>query len=138
MLGKSPERKSERKLVFILHEHGKALTKESQHKLVSELFDKALNTQEKQGKQNIEAVIVSGPSINDCAVLWMQIKGRDIAGWEMVYIHGSQYPPVLLSCEDKVKLVEMLYKLADAGIKSPKLVYEMLAELGAYKRFGPF
>ena len=116
------------KLVFIVHEHGRSLTKESSHKLISELFEKALN------EQNVEAVVASGPSINDCAILVKQLKGKDIADWELIYIHGSIYPPVLLTYEDKEKLIVLLPEFNGT---SAEAIYKVLDDSGAFVRFHP-
>ena len=78
-------------LVFVIDEHGRTLTKESLHKLISELFDKALD------ERNVDAVVATGPAVNICTNFSDRIIGKDIAEWEAIYLHGSKYPPVLLA-----------------------------------------
>lgn len=89
-------------LVVVIDEYGRALTKESLHRLISVLFEKALDG------QIDNAVVLSGASVNDCAKLAAQITGRDFAEWEIIYLHGSKYPPVLLTRENKENLLALL------------------------------
>ena len=135
-MGKTPNKK----IVFILDEHGRTLTKQSMHKLLSELFDKALK------EQNVDAVVASGPTINTCAYLSDQIAGREIAEWEIIYLHGSKYPgrmgeqdakrptspPVLLTHEDKESLIAMLPTFSGT---SAEAVYKVLMDSWAFNQF---
>ena len=115
-----------KKLVFIIDELGRTLIKESLHKLIAELFDKALD------ERNIDALVVNSQSINICAYLLKQIIGRDIAEWELIYFHGSIYPPVLLNGENKEKLVALL---PDFEGTSATAVYKVLTDAGAFEHF---
>jgi len=110
-------------LVFIIDEHGRTLSKSSLHRLISELFDKALDT------KNVDAVVVSSPTIYICANLMTQIDGRNIAEWEIIYFHGSKYPPVLLGHEDKEKLIALL-PVFDGT--SAEAIYKVLADSGTF------
>ena len=121
-MGKAPNKK----VVFVIDEHGRTLSKESMHKLLSELFDKALE------EQNVDAVVASGPTINTCAYLSDQFAGRDIAEWEVIYLHGSRYPPVLLTREDKENLVALLPTFSGT---SAEAVYKVLTDAGAFNQF---
>lgn len=120
-LGQAPK-----KPVFIIDEHGRTLTKESLHRLISELFDKVLEG------QNADAVVATGPTINNCANLASRITGRDIAEWELIYLHGSKYPPVLLAQEDKKMLTALLSEFSGT---SAEAIYKVLADSGAYSQF---
>ena len=113
-------------LVFVVEENGRTLTQKSLHKLISELFDKALN------EQNVEAIVANGATINDCAYLADQIVGRDISEWEIIYFHGSKYPPVLLAQEDKEALLVLLPDFTGA---SATAIYQVLVASGTYERF---
>jgi len=113
--------------VFVLEKHGRALTKESMHRLISELFDKALKV------KNAEAVIINGVSINDCKNFATQLTGRDITDWEVIYFHDSEYPPVLLTTTDKENLKALL---PDFVGTSTEVVYQILSDAGAYNQFG--
>ena len=120
------EKTPNKKLVFVIDEYGRTLTKESMHKLISELFDKAL------GERNVDAVVVNGHGINTCANLMSQINGQDITAWELIYFHGSKYPPVLLNHDNKEKLIILLpeYKGASADA-----VYKVLVDSGTFSEF---
>jgi len=121
-LGKSPTEK----LVFVLEKNGRALTKESMHRLLSELFNKALEV------ENADATVVNGSSINDCKNFASQITGRNSADWEVIYLHDDEYPPVLLATADKENLSELLPCFSGT---SAEAVYRILADAGAYSRF---
>lgn len=121
-MGKTPNKK----LVFVIDEHGRALTKESLHKLISELSDKALD------EPNVDAVVATGSTINICTKLAEQISGKDIAEWEIIYLHGSKYPPVLLTHEDKETLVALLPQFNGT---SAEAVCKVLKDAGAFKQF---
>lgn len=114
-LGENPKKL----LVFIIDEHGRTLTETSLHRLISELFDKALNV------KNVDAVVVNGPTVNVCADLMAQIVGRDIAEWELIYLHGSKYPPVLLTHENKEDLIALLPEFDGT---SAEAVYKVLTD----------
>jgi len=111
-----------KRLVFVIDEYGRTLTKKSLNALVSELFGKALD------ERNVDAVIANGQGINDASYLASQIAGWDIAGWELIYLHGSQYPPVLLTCGDKGKLLALLPGFNGT---SAAAIYEVLTGSGA-------
>ena len=121
-MGKTPAKK----VVFVIDEHGRTLSKQSMHKFLSELFEKALK------KPNVDAVAASGPTINTCAYLLDQITGRDMAGWEVIYLHGSKYPPVLLTQEYKESLAVLLPTYEGT---SAEAVYKVLMDAGAYNQF---
>ena len=118
-MGRTPNKK----LVFVIDEHGRTLTKESLHKLLSELSIKALK------EANFDAVAVSGPTINKREHLMGQIIGRDIAEWEIIYLHSSKYPPVLLTQEDKESFIALLPEFIGT---SAEAVYKVLMDSGAY------
>lgn len=122
ILGRTPNKK----LVFVIDEHSRTLTKESMHNLLSELFEKAL------GEKNVDAVTASGPTVNVCAYLADQIVGRDIAEWEIIYFHGSKYPPALLAQEHKENLIALLPEFNGT---SAEAIYKVLADSGAYSQF---
>jgi hypothetical protein len=107
----------------VLEKNGRVLTKESMHRLLSELFNKALEA------RNTDAIVANGPSINDCKNFASQIAGRDSADWEVIYIHDDEYPPVLLTTTDKESLASLL--LCFSGT-SAEAVYKILADAGAY------
>ena len=115
--------KPKKLLVFIIDEHGRTLTKESLHRLISELFDKALD------EKNVDAVVVNSSTICICANLMAQIDGRKIADWEIIYFHGSKYPPVLLGHEDKKKLIALL-PVFDGT--SAEAIYKVLMDSGTF------
>jgi len=121
ILGKAPNKK----IVFVIDEHGRTLTRKSLHRLLSELSEKALE------ERNIDIVAASGSTVNNCAYLADQITGKCIAEWEVIYLHGSKYPPVLLAYEDKEKLIALLPKFKGA---SAEAVYKVLADSGAYSK----
>jgi hypothetical protein len=121
-LGKAPKKI----LVFVIDEHDRTLTKESLHMLISELFEKVLD------EQNVDAIVVNSPAVSTCAKLIGQIAGRDIADWEIIYFHGSDYPPVLLTYENKEKLAALLPEYKGT---SAEAVYKVLADSGAYDKF---
>jgi hypothetical protein len=112
-----------KKLVFVIDEYGRTLTKKSLEALVAELFDKALD------ERNVDAAVANGLGINDAAYLASQIAGRDIAGWELIYLHGSKYPPVLLTCGDKKNLLALLPGFIGT---SAAAIYEVLTGSGAF------
>jgi hypothetical protein len=121
-LGENPKKI----IVFVIDEYGRTLTKKSLHKLISELFDKALN------EQNADAVVFSGPSIDICANLADQIIGKDISEWEIIYLHGSKYPPVLLTRENKEKLLALLPEFKGT---SAEAIYKVLIDSGVFGKF---
>lgn len=110
-------------LVFVIDEYGRALTKESLHRLISELFDKALEGQVDN------AIVLNGASFNDCEKLAVQIAGRDFAEWEIIYLHGSKYPPVLLTQDNKEKLLALL---PDFKGTSAAAIFKVLEEAEAF------
>jgi len=112
-----------KKLVFVLDKHNRVLTKKSMHKLLSELFHKAL------GIESVDAVVINGSSINDCNNFSSQIIGRNFAEWEVIYFHENDLPPVLLNEADKQKLTALLPKFIGT---SAEAVYKVLADAGAY------
>ena len=115
-----------KKLVFVIDEYGRTLTKKSLHELISELFEKALE------EKNVDAVVVSGPTVNNCVFFAEQVAGKDITEWEIIYFHGSKYPPVLLAYEDKEKLVALLPEFEGT---SAEAVYKVLADSDAFCAF---
>ena len=114
------------KLVFVIDEHGRALTKESLDTLISELVDKALE------ERNIDIVVANGATVNDCAYLADQITERDFAEWEVIYLHISKYPPVLLGYEVKEKLLALLPEFNGT---SAEAIYKVLTDSGTFDRF---
>ena len=120
------EKAPNKKLVFVIDEHGRTLTKETMHKLLSELFDKVLD------ERNVDAVAASGPTVNVCTYLADQVIGRDFAEWEIIYLHGSKYPPVLLTHEDKEKLIALLPEFNGT---SAEAVYRVLVDSEVYCQF---
>ena len=115
-----------KRMVFVIEEHGRVLAKKSLHKITSELFDKALNI------KRVDAVVVNGESINKSEYLLDQVGGRDISSWDIIYIHDSKYPPVLLTGEDKEALVALLPDFNDS---SAQAIYKVLTDAGAYEQF---
>lgn len=113
-------------LVFVIDELGRNLTKESMHRLIEELFNEALD------ERNIDAVVVNGPSVNTCSYLTGMVSGLDIDEWELIYFHGSKYPPVLLNYSNKETLATML-----PGFKgtSAEAVFKVLTDSGTFNRF---
>jgi len=112
--------------VFIIDEHGRTLTKDSLDKLIAELFDKALDT------HMVDAVVAIGPTLNTCAYFNDQIAGKDVTEWDIVYLHGSKYPPVLLSHEDKKTLTAMLPNFTGT---SAAAICMVLMDAGAFVNF---
>ena len=98
-MGNSPEQST----VFVIDGQSRVLTKDSLHRLLSELFEKALN------KSNVDAVAVNGKSINICEYLLSQVKGKDVLEWHVIYLHDDDHAPVLLNNADKEKLVILLH-----------------------------
>jgi hypothetical protein len=123
-LGTTPSKK----LVFVIDEHGRVLTKESLHKLISELFDKVL------GEKNIDADVLNGREINICAKLAKQIAERKIADCEIIYLHGSKYPPVLLTQENKETLTAIL---PDFKGTSAEAIYKVLTDANVFGEYSP-
>lgn len=121
-------RKKKLVLVFVIDEFGRALTKKSLDTLIAELVENALN------ERNIDVVAANGATVNDCAYLADQITGKDFAKWEVIYLHGSKYPPVLLGHEVKEKLVALLphYKGTSA-----EAVYKVLVDSDTFSEFTP-
>jgi hypothetical protein len=115
-----------KRLVLVIDEHGRTLTKKFLHKLISELFDKALE------ERNVEAIVINAPAINNCAYLADQVNGKDIAEWEVIYLHGSKYPPVLLAYEDKEKLITLLPEFKGT---SAEAIYKILTDSEAFSKF---
>ena len=118
-----------KKLVFVIDEHGRTLNKESLHKLISELFDKALD------EPNVDAVVLNGGKANECVYLADQVIGRDIDEWEVIYLHGSKYPAVLLSDECKERLLTLLSDSEESKGTSAEVIYKILADSRAFSRF---
>jgi len=121
-LGKSPHKR----LVFVIEEHGRVLTKESLHRLISELFDKVL------GEENIDADVFNGSDINICANLAKRISGRNIADCEIIYLHGSKYPPVLLTQENKETLTAIL---PDYKGTSAEAIFKVLTDADVFDEY---
>ena len=121
-MGKTPKKL----WVFIIDEHGRTLTKESLHRLLAELFDNALDA------RNVDAVVANGPTLNICIYLINQIAGKDVADWDIVYLHGNKYPPVLLSQEDKENLVALLPGFVGT---SAAAIYKILTDSGSLDKF---
>ena len=115
-----------KKFVFVIDEYGRALKKESLHSLISEFFDKFLD------EKNINADVFNGHSINICANLAKQIAERDIADCEIIYLHGSKYPPVLLPEENKEMLVALL---PDFSGTSAEAIFKILTDSDAFSAF---
>jgi len=115
-------------LVFVIDEHGRALTKESLHNLISEFCDNVLN------ERNVDIVVATGATINNCTYLADQLQRRDIATWELIYLHGSLYPPVLLTHENKENLIALLPEFEGT---SAELIYKVLADSKALVDFAP-
>lgn len=113
-----------RKLVFIIDKRGRALTKKSSHRLISELFDKALCA------KGADAIVLSGKSFNDCRHLDTRISGKSVADWELIYFHGREHPPVLLTNKDKKKLVALLPSFQGT---SAEATYKVLNDAGVYR-----
>lgn len=123
-MGKIPTQK----LVFVIDEHGRALTKESLDTLISELVDKALE------ERNIDVVAANGATVNDCAYLADQIAARDFAEWEVIYLHGNKYPPVLLGYEVKEKFAALLPEYSGT---SAEAIFKVLVESDVFGDFAP-
>ena len=120
------KKSSSQLLVFIIDRHGRALTKKSSHRLLTELSDKALVA------TSIDAIVVNGSSANNSKWLESQLAGRRINTWEIIYLHGDSYPPVLLTKDDKEKLVALL---PDFVGTSAEAIYKILDGAGTYHHF---
>ena len=57
---------------------------------------------------------------------------KDIADWEVIYLHGSNYPPVLLDYEDKEELTALLPRFKGT---SAEAIYKVLVDSGTFDRF---
>ena len=90
------------KLIFIFDSKGRTLKEESTKKLVSELFEKALPS------PNVRAVTLNGPSINKLDNFYLQIQGRDLEEWEVIYFPSNCQSPFLVSEEIKKRLLDIL------------------------------
>jgi len=110
----------------VIEEHGRVLTKESLHRLISELFEKVLC------EPKIDADVKNGHDINICTQLAKQIRGKNIADCEIIYLHGSKYPPVLLTQENKETLVALL---SDFNGTSAEAIFKVLSDSGAFDEF---
>jgi hypothetical protein len=113
-----------KKLVFVIDAHGRALSKKSLQALMSELFDKVLND------KNVDVTVANGRFVNNCEYLAGQIAGLNIADWEVVYLPDSKCPPVLLSDNAKEKLTALLQ---DWSGTSAEAVYKVFMDAGAFK-----
>ena len=117
-------------LVVVIDEYGRALTKESLHRLISELFNKAL-----EGHID-NAVVLNGASVNDCAKLAAQIAGKNFAEWEIIYLHGSKYPPVLLTQENIENLLVLLPNFSGTSAAAIFRVLEKAEAFADFKKDG--
>ena len=115
-----------KKRVFVIDEHGRALAKESLHKLIAELFDNVFDA------PSVDVTVANGSTLNICAYLVDQITGTDFAEWELIYLHGSQYPPILLADDDKEKLITLLPTFNGT---SAEAICKVLAASGAFSEF---
>lgn len=115
-------REINKKLVFVIDAHGRVLAKKSLQALMAELFDKVLND------KNVDVSVANGRLVNNCEYLAGQIAGLDIADWEIVYLHDSKYPPVLLSDNAKGKLTALLPVWSGT---SADAVYKVLTDTDA-------
>ena len=113
-------------LVFIIDRHGRALTKKSSHRLLVELFGKVLTA------NSVDATVVNGSSVNNSKWLESQLAGRCIDTWEIIYLHGDSYPPMLLTKDDKEKLVALL---PDFDGTSAEAIFKILDGAGTYHHF---
>lgn len=118
-MGKPPKKI----LVFVIDEHGRTLKEKSLHKLISEFFEKAMD------EPNVDAVVFNGASINVCVNLANGTTGKDISDWEIIYLHGSKYPPVLLTQENKEELLTLL---PDFKGTSAEAIYKVLVDSGVF------
>ena len=121
-MGRTPTKK----LVFVIDEYGRALTAESLNNLISELFEKALK------QKNVDATVLNGYGINNSAYFAEQIAGKDISEWEVIYFHGSKYPPALLTVENKENLSALLPTFNGT---SAEAIYKVLSDAEAYRQF---
>jgi len=115
-----------KKLVFVIDEHGRTLAKRYLHRLISELFDNVLK------EKSIDAVVANGQLVNNCVYLADQIAGRSVAEWDIIYLHGSEYPPVLLDYEDKERLITLLPEFKGT---SAEAIYKVLTDTDAFKQY---
>ena len=119
-------------LVFVIERHGRALTKKSLHRLISQFLSKIRDA---DSSRNIGITVVNGKSVNDCVYLASQLLGKHITKWEIIYLHGDDYSPVLLSLEDKEKLTALLQSF-DRGNPPHKTsadaIYKILTDAGVY------
>ena len=113
-------------LVFVIDEYGRTLSKDSLHKLISELCEKVLDV------QNVDVIAANGPTINICTKLAEQLAVKNISEWEIIYLHGSKYPPVLLTGEDKERLLVLLPHFNGT---SAEAIYKVLTDSGAFSQF---
>lgn len=121
-MGKTPAKK----LVFIIDEYGRTPSKSFLDRLMAELLDKVFI------EPNIDVTVANGRGINTCKYLAEQIIGKDIVTWEIVYLHGSIYPPVLLAHGNKENLIVLLPKFSGT---SAEAVYKVLNDSGAFSQF---
>ena len=110
------------KLVFFLDQHGRALTQDSINDLLDKIFD-VLKI------KNVRGVTVTGPSINRPDILLIQIKDRELDGWELMYFRDEE-GVVLLSEENKKELAGAL---ENAKGTSSDAIHGILERAGAYK-----
>jgi len=106
-------------VIFVLHENGGTLTKDSLHKLVREYLDDVCH------QENTKVIVLNGPSINAASHLLTQIKRRNINRWDLIYIHSMGYSPVLLDDGAKKELPAILGNFQGT---SAEAVYSMLSK----------
>ena len=111
--------------MFFLDRHGRALTEKSMNKQLSALFDH-------MGIKNVEAVGVSGQTINKPEILLIQITGREVDEWELVYTHDAENG-FLLDENQKRSLVNLLKEKKNIDASSAEYV-SMLINTGAHKK----
>ena len=109
------------KLVLFLDQHGRTLARQSMNRQLSKLFE-ALEI------KNVNAIAITGPSINKPDALFVQISGRGLDKWELIYMHDGENN-VLLNDENKK---ELLAKLPNFQGRSSEIIHAMLKREGVY------
>lgn len=111
-----------KKLIFFLDQHGRALTQKSMNRQLSELFSI-------MGIRNVEAIALTGLSINKPDILHIQIANRNLDEWELMYLHDGENK-ILMNPDNKKELVCMLPAFQGS---SAEAVYNILKKGGACK-----
>ena len=118
------KKEQNKRLVFVIEEHGRTPTMKYMHNLLSELFGKA------SGEGDVDATVACGAAVNTCEYLLDQIAGREIPEWDVIYLPDGG-PPALLGRKGKGRLTTLLSK---SGGTSAEAVRTALAEQGSDRK----